>query len=129
MKKLISILLVILFLGIVFIWSLYRASPHKIPIETHLTFAIIAIAIIAIFAIFNQKWNILKFWVLLFIVETLIIYRYNFIQPQCEPCLPNTFCPPCISDEQIIWKYVGFSIVLIFLVLRMVQGHRNSDVS
>ena len=128
MRKLSSIILVILFIGFAFIWFLYSASSHKVSNETHLVLAFIEIVLFATFAVVNHKWNILRVWILMLVVETLIIYRYNFIQPECEPCLPNVYCEPCISDEQIILKYIGISIAVVFILLKMIQSFKNSAI-
>lgn len=41
---------------------------------------------------------------------------YQYYQPLCEPCLPNTDCPPCIAKEQYVVMYLIGVIEVIILV-------------
>jgi len=43
------------------------------------------------------------------LVSLVGYFLFVLFQPQCEPCLPGTPCPPCISTEQYI--------ILIFTIL------------
>ena len=45
------------------------------------------------------------------------LFSYN--QPQCEPCLPNTYCPPCIGKEQYAIMYL-FGIINLIVLVRII---------
>lgn len=51
-----------------------------------------------------------KIVIALLAIEAGLTAYFFHMQPQCEPCLPNTPCPPCISDEQIITLGTGVII-------------------
>lgn len=61
-----------------------------------------------------------KYWIGLLVVEALLFGYYKFIQPKCEPCLPNVPCPRCISSEQIVVLWIAFVVAVAFLVWRLV---------
>jgi hypothetical protein len=46
-------------------------------------------------------------------VEAALTAYYFYSQPQCEPCLPNIPCEPCISKEQIMTFRTG-SFIAVF---------------
>ncbi|MDE3247391.1 MAG: hypothetical protein KGO82_01945 [Bacteroidota bacterium] len=41
-----------------------------------------------------------------------LAFLYVYAQPNCEPCLPNTDCPACISATQITALSLAALIVL-----------------
>jgi hypothetical protein len=59
------------------------------------------------------------------IIEFLIyaFYRANTIR--CEPCLPGTYCPPCISTEQVISLWAGLVLAGIFLIWQLIRVIRS----
>jgi hypothetical protein len=69
--------------------------------------------------------NGIKYWVLFIVIEILIFtyYQNNFIQ--CEPCLPNTPCPPCISSDQVVSFWTGLIIALFFLIWQVIKLVKN----
>jgi hypothetical protein len=128
MKKLILILLIIFLIGVFFLCFLVGASSHNFPNKTYLILAILVITIFTLLITLSQKLDIFKYWILLFVAEILVVFRYKDIQPECEPCLPNVYCPPCVSDEQILLKYFGISLLIIFLGKQMIQWIKNSAI-
>jgi hypothetical protein len=42
---------------------------------------------------------------------------FLFCQPQCEPCLPDVYCPPCRSEEQ--YWIAGIAVILDAFLLAM----------
>ena len=61
---------------------------------------------------------------ILIIVELALLAYYFYQQPLCEPCLSNTDCPPCRSNEQIGAIWVGIFIgVLAVGYLFLVRRH------
>ena len=40
-------------------------------------------------------------------MEVVLTAYFFYAQPLCEPCIDNSPCPPCISDEQIITLWAG----------------------
>lgn len=44
------------------------------------------------------------------------IWLYHYLQPQCEPCLPNTYCAPCIGKEQRTVLHLLAAFELPFLI-------------
>ncbi len=57
---------------------------------------------------------------LLVIVTAVSGCLYWYFQPLCEPCLPGSQCPPCVSDEQygLVWVTIVFYIVLLYLKMK-----------
>lgn len=50
------------------------------------------------------------------LIAELILGLYCFIaRPECEPCPPDVYCPPCISHEQVIAIWIG--VILAALAL------------
>ena len=49
----------------------------------------------------------------LLLIEAAFTGYYLYSQPQCEPCLPGTPCPPCISETQTIIFWAGFFIAAV----------------
>jgi hypothetical protein len=50
------------------------------------------------------------------LIEVALSGYYFYSQPQCEPCLPDTPCPPCISETQIITFWTGVFIAIVAIV-------------
>lgn len=78
--------------------------------------------------------KIIKPILILIIAELTLLAYYIYQQPQCEPCLPNTDCPPCRSDEQVMAIRAGILIGVLsasymFLVRRraksLIVRHKN----
>ncbi len=53
---------------------------------------------------------------LLAVVTLLGFLLFKYFQPLCEPCLPNTYCPPCRSKEQYVVQYIVGTIDVVILV-------------
>ncbi|SMO65069.1 hypothetical protein SAMN06265350_10582 [Solitalea koreensis] len=51
-----------------------------------------------------------RFLILIAIVTLLGYLLFQYYQPLCEPCLLNTYCPPCRSKEQHAVKYITWTI-------------------
>ena len=60
--------------------------------------------------------SIVKLLILLAVIILLGYLLFKYYQPLCEPCLPNTYCPPCLSNEQYVLLYVIGAISLLFLL-------------
>ncbi len=121
-----SIVLLLSIVVIAFLWFLLGASSHNTDLSDHFILACSIILLITILAVINKVWNKSKFWIGIITLEIFIIFYYKFIQPRCEPCLKDQFCPPCITTEQIILKYIGLTIALAFLIWQMISAYRNS---
>jgi len=55
MKIIISVILAILIVVVCFLWLLFLGSSHNVPSETHLTFAVLIIALIAILFVVRKS--------------------------------------------------------------------------
>ena len=62
-----------------------------------------------------MKSCILKQGLFLFLSEVILYVIFSFIQPQCEPCIDKTDCPPCISDTQIGLIFIGVILFFVFI--------------
>jgi hypothetical protein len=51
----------------------------------------------------------------LFAIEAAFTGFFFYSQPQCEPCLPETPCPPCISETQIIVFWAGILVAAVII--------------
>gem|GEM_PF-1095051 len=47
---------------------------------------------------------------ILLFLEVLLIILYSNNQLQCEPCIPGSLCPPCISTEQEVIKILMIAV-------------------
>jgi len=62
---------------------------------------------------------------LLFIEAPLTAYFF-YAQPLCEPCLPGTECPPCISEQQMITFWTGLIILMITVFYLLFINFKNT---
>lgn len=47
-------------------------------------------------------------------------FLFQYIQPQCEPCLPGNSCPPCVSKAQ--YMLVGTAgIIAVLLAVQLLR--------
>ena len=60
--------------------------------------------------------SIVRLLILLAIVTLLGYLLFEYYQPLCEPCLPNTYCPPCRSKEQYMVQYTTGVIDALILL-------------
>jgi hypothetical protein len=60
-------------------------------------------------------------WLSFFLTELILFFLFRYLQPLCEPCLPGTYCPPCISSRQINVFWFGALIALIFIIWQIVS--------
>ena len=67
----------------------------------------------------------LRAWVVVLIIEIVLIFSYIYLQPYCEPCLPEQFCPPCISDSQISIKYFGLTLIIPFCLWKAINIYKK----
>jgi hypothetical protein len=49
----------------------------------------------------------------LLLFEAALTGYYFYSQPKCEPCLPDSPCPPCITEAQIITFWTGVFIAAV----------------
>lgn len=47
--------------------------------------------------------------------ELLLFYFYQITEPNCVPCAAGEPCPPCISETQIILKWV-MSVIFVIAI-------------
>jgi hypothetical protein len=47
-------------------------------------------------------------------------FLFQYYQPLCEPCLPGTPCPACVSTEQYL--VIGIAGVIALLLLGQLVG-------
>ena len=66
----------------------------------------------------KQPINIL---VILLLVEFFLIYLYFYFQPECVPCRPNVYCPPCISNEQKVVRVLLLLLPIVISVILMIR--------
>ncbi len=57
----------------------------------------------------------LKYFII-FEVLCLCYYAYETARLNCEPCIPNTPCPPCQSDQQVIIFWMSIFGVVFFII-------------
>jgi len=60
------------------------------------------------------------------IIEAILTGYFFYEQPMCEPCLPGTFCPPCISDEQVYARRAGIIIAIVTAITLIVKQFNSS---
>ncbi len=72
-------------------------------------------------ALVLNKMNWIKFssrkLTVLLLLEALCIFLFRYHQPQCEPCMAGTDCPPCLSSIQIVIAVVGGAGLILLVVL------------
>lgn len=56
-----------------------------------------------------------SFWILIICINLIFWGMYKYYKPLCEPCLPNSDCPPCLSDEQYFIIYFAPILNLILV--------------
>lgn len=61
-----------------------------------------------------------KYWIVWMVSEMIILFTIKFIQPLCEPCLPEQYCPPCISKEQIYLFWLAIGLGAVFFIWQLV---------
>lgn len=49
----------------------------------------------------------------------LLLLAIKSIQPFCEPCIPEHYCPPCISKEQIYLFWLGIGLGCVFILWQL----------
>ncbi len=118
------LLIVILFVSLM--WFLSIASSHKIEIKAHFINSTIILTASALIISISSTWTILKDWFIFLLIEIILIFGYYYYQPFCEPCLPDTYCPPCISREQNILKFSGLLLFAIFIVWKIIVLFKKS---
>ncbi len=64
-------------------------------------------------------------WLIFIIIEFLILLYFQAHIIQCEPCLPDTYCPPCISWEQIVSFWTGIIIAIGFILFQIIRFIRK----
>ena len=68
-----------------------------------------------------NKVNLVKFsskkLTALLLLEAFCILLFRYYQPQCEPCLPGSDCPPCLSTIQIVIAAIGGVGLILLIVL------------
>lgn len=63
-----------------------------------------------------------KIIVSFFVIEMLVVAFYFYNQPLCEPCIPGTSCPPCVSESQIVARWIGFSIAIVTICYFVIEN-------
>ncbi len=58
--------------------------------------------------------QLLKWTIAFFVVAGLLTAAYLYSQPLCGPCRPGYPCPPCISDTQIVIKWIDLTLVALY---------------
>ena len=112
------VLIVIISLVLVYLalaWITFFAQPIKV---TSLTCGILSLIILLPFIFYTSKIrrkSILSISLLLSI-ESLSFLLYSYNQPHCEPCLPCEDCPPCLSDFQIAFVWIGIIALFFFMI-------------
>ena len=61
------------------------------------------------------------------LIEAVLTAYYFYIQPKCEPCLTNSYCPPCISQAQIIILWTGALVGLITIIFLYFENLRRTE--
>ena len=61
------------------------------------------------------------------LIEAVLTVYYFYIQPKCEPCLPNSYCPPCISQAQIVILWTGAFVGLVAIIFLCYRNLRRTE--
>jgi len=72
----------------------------------------------------SNKRNIV-YWVAFFLAELLVFAYFKANRICCEPCLPGTYCEPCICQEQIVSFWTGLLIAAFFLIWQLIRIIKN----
>lgn len=63
---------------------------------------------------------LIKSFLLLLFFNMLLLLLYKSIHIECEPCLPDCYCEPCICKEQYFIVYFGCCMNIIGLICSMI---------
>jgi hypothetical protein len=70
----------------------------------------------------NKRNRPLNWLIMITIVGVLLILYY---QPQCEPCPPGVYCPPCRSKEQY-WIGGATIVADVILLIRIILNRKKT---
>ena len=68
-----------------------------------------------------------KCYTKLIILNILLLSRYCYIAYgiECEPCLDNTDCPPCMTKEQYFIIYFGIALNIFIGIYCIIKPRRS----
>ena len=53
----------------------------------------------------------------LFLLDLILLLLFKYHQPECEPCLDDINCPPCLSEEQYFIIYFGIAVNIVICII------------
>ena len=78
--------------------------------------------------IHNIKTTNKFLWLIVLNFILLIFYYYEGLNIECEQCLPNVYCEPCISDEQYFIVYFGGCLNIIWLIYSIIRDRKSKQL-
>ena len=76
--------------------------------------------------ILNKLFNNNFVLLILFNIILLLWYKSYFVQ--CEQCLENSYCPPCICEQQYHIAYFGYCLNIVYLIYSLIKDNKTKQL-
>lgn len=60
--------------------------------------------------------------------DIFLFLWYNSYGVECEPCLPNVYCEPCICDAQYFIAYFGCCMNIVWLLYIIIRDRKSKQL-